>query len=120
MSTNAELLKYTQSQDLKVIKMEYTMWEEENFTHCDYVFKLLYNEGLWIAENFSNDTLPRLPSSMKDLQDFWKRANDEIERMKGLEYKMKGDQLLMQTKILADLSALLLQKKLDRDLLNVS
>tara|TARA_R100000541_G_C1876428_1_gene81667 strand:- start:225 stop:575 length:351 start_codon:yes stop_codon:yes gene_type:complete len=109
MSKNAELLEYTQTRNLDTIKSEYTMWEEHKFDNCTYVFGLIYEEGVWIAENFNNLELPRLPSSFEDLQEFWNLVNKEIERMKSLETLFTGDQLLMQTKLLSDLGALLLQ-----------
>tara|TARA_R110000796_G_scaffold244765_1_gene368109 strand:+ start:1875 stop:2198 length:324 start_codon:yes stop_codon:yes gene_type:complete len=101
--TNKKLIKYAQNVEYKVLLSNHKEWEEHKFDYCTYPFELLFTRGCWIVENSVTDL-------NKSCEEFWKDALAETERMQSLEQNFKPNQLNMQIKILADLSACLLQR----------
>jgi hypothetical protein len=107
---NEKLIQYAQNVEYKVVLTEYDMWDEYKFDYCTYPFKLLFEQGCWLVDNFSK------VNKFSELKEWWTKAYTEIERMKTLEHNMKPDQLDMQMKLLADLGACILQLKIDKEL----
>lgn len=110
--TSEEFIKYVKKQTLRNTTAHYEIWAEQEFDYCTYPFKLLYERGICILDNFDlwEKGCPTQIATYETCKEYWEDANKEITRMRTLEDKMQPDQLDMQIALLVEIGALLVRK----------